>query len=313
MNLPKLNSDAFLAPMAGVSDLAFRTLSKEFGAGLAMTEMISANDLVRREPLAVKEVKEVKLEPPPRWLQLYGLNMNNFINAAKYVNPYADLIDLNFGCPYYKLVKQGTGSALLARPGKIQQIVQNVVANTNKPVTCKIRLGLDKRNITVLEVARACEIKGASLITVHARTTDQEYSGQADWQWIKKVKEMVKIPVCGNGDVKTVEDYLRMKKETGCDYVMIGRGAIGNPFIFQQIEEYKKKGKYHLPSKEERFAALERYLELAEHYHSEFSQIKPQTLFFLERTLPDKLFKPQLEKVNNQKELNQLLERLKNA
>ncbi len=304
---PILNFDTILAPMAKITDPAFRSLCKEYGCGLTVTEMVSANDLARKEQHAILELEQLKSEPKPRCVQLYGRNMDNFITAAKMVQDYADILDLNFGCPYHKIIAQGLGCALMQFPGKIRQIVQNVVANSKIPVTCKIRLGMDAKNITVLEVAKKCEESGAALITVHARTQKQEYSGKADWSWIKKVKDTVTIPVCGNGDVKTVEDYLRMKKETGCDYVMIGRGAIGNPFIFRQINEYNKTGKYKIPTKEERIKALLEYLVLAEKFYLDFLQIKRQSVFFLERTLPDKMFKEELEKVKNEKEIKTLL------
>ena len=304
---PSLESDIILAPMAKITDPAFRSLCKEYGCGLTVTEMISANDLARKDKLAMKELEQLKSESKPRCVQLYGRNIDNFITATKMVQGYAEVLDLNFGCPYYKIIAQGLGCALMELPGKIRQIVQNVVANSKIPVTCKIRLGMDAKNITVLEVAKKGEESGAVMITVHARTQKQEYSGKADWSWIKKVKDTVQIPVCGNGDVRTVEDYVRLKKETGCDYVMIGRGAIGNPFIFKQTNEFNKTGKYKISTSEETIKALREYLVLAEKFEIEFEQVKKQAMYFLERTLPDKLFKAELEKVKNKKEMGILL------
>ena len=241
--LKQLKSDVFLAPMAGVTDVAFRLLCKKYGAGLTFTEMISANALARGNQATIRMIDVVD-EEKPRVIQLFGQRIEELVKAAKFCETRCEIIDINFGCPASKIVKQGAGSALLERPKKIEEIVSAIVSEVKVPVSCKIRLGIKKTKINVVRVARACEISGAAMVTLHARTQKQGYTGKADWDWIKEVKDVVKIPVVGNGDVFSVEDYIRMKEKTGCDYVMIGRGAIGNPFIFKQIGDYNLKWKY---------------------------------------------------------------------
>lgn len=279
MTLPKFTSDAFLAPMAGVTDVAFRLLCKKYGAGLTCTEMISANALARKNGATLKMIDLVEAEQP-RMIQLFGQNVPYLIKAAKFCENKCEIIDLNFGCPASKILKQGAGSALLERPNHIYKIVKAVSTAVNLPVTVKIRLGICKSRINVLKIAQLCEQAGAAMITVHARTQNQGYTGQADWNWIKKVKETVTIPVCGNGDIRSVEDYIRMKQETGCDYVMIGRGALGRPYFFQQIKDYNQTGKYHQHTPKEQLNDFRWYLKEAQQRGINFNNLKIQAQYF---------------------------------
>ena len=259
--------------MAGVTDVAFRLLCKKYGAALTVTEMISANALARNNQATIKMIDVVSAEKP-RVIQLFSQNTESLVKAAKYCEDKCEILDLNFGCPAAKIIRQGSGSALLERPNKLKEIVEAVVNAVKIPVTVKIRLGIRKSNINVIKIAKLCEEAGESLIAVHARTQKQGYTGKADWSWIKKVKESVNIPVAGNGDVKTVEDYLRMKKETGCDYVMIGRGTMGNPYLFKQIVDYQKTGNYSQRDKKQQIKDFYEYLELAIEHKIKFINIK---------------------------------------
>lgn len=276
MHFPKLKADALLAPMAGVTDVAFRTLCRRYGAGLAVTEMISANALARKNKAALRLLQLE--QDQPRAVQLFGQNTENIVKAARFLEDRCEVIDLNFGCPAAKIIRQGAGSALLERPAKIKEIVADAATAVQVPVTCKLRLGIRKEGINILETAEICEEAGAAMLTIHARTQKQGYTGKADWDWIKRVRERVSIPVAGNGDVCTVEDYLQMKKETGCDYVMIGRGAIGNPHIFRQIKGYNTTKEYSQEIDNKK-AFLE-YLELAKLHKIEFKYIKMQAIYF---------------------------------
>jgi nifR3 family TIM-barrel protein len=245
-SFPKLDGKCVLAPMSGVTNVAFRHLCRGFGAAMAYTEFVSSVALVRG-----KDRPDVlaKVEPDvsPCAIQLFGKDELDVLCAAKVVEKSFDVIDINVGCPAHKVVSQGCGSELLKDPKKVGNLVTLLSEGLSRPVTVKIRSGINRRRINAVEVAKVCEDAGAAAVTVHARTQDQGYSGKADWNIIKQVKEVVDIPVIGNGDVRDEDDAKRMLEETGCDYVMVGRAARNDPHIFARIDHFLRTGK-RLPS-----------------------------------------------------------------
>ncbi len=238
-----LDNPYILAPMAGVTDLPFRLLCKEQGAGLLCMEMISAKALQYKNK-NTKALLSIHPQEYPVSLQLFGSDPKIISEQAKIIEelPF-QILDINMGCPVPKVVRNGEGSALMKNPGLVYDIVSATVKAIQKPVTVKIRKGFDDSCINAVEIAKIIEEAGASAVAVHGRTREQYYSGKADWDIIRQVKEEVKIPVIGNGDVTSGEKALAMKEETGCDGVMIGRGAQGNPWIFRELIEYEKSGK----------------------------------------------------------------------
>ena len=235
-----------LAPMAGVTDLPFRLLCKEQGAGLLCMEMISAKALQYKNK-NTKALLSIHPEEYPVSLQLFGSDPKIISEQAKKIEelPF-QILDINMGCPVPKVVKNGEGSALMKNPKLVYNIVAETVKAIRKPVTVKIRKGFDEQSLNAVEIAKVIEAAGASAIAVHGRTREQYYSGKADWDIIRQVKEAVKIPVIGNGDLLTAEDVIAMEEQTGCDGFMIARGAQGNPWIFRQILHYFETGE-HLP------------------------------------------------------------------
>lgn len=233
-----------LAPMAGVCNSAFRRIIKEMGCGLLYAEMVSDKAIVYDNE-KTKNMLYMTEEERPIAQQIFGSDKDSFVKAAKIIEEsmHPDIIDINMGCPVPKVaVKSQAGSALLKNPDKIYEIVKAVKEAVNVPVTVKIRSGWDSKSINAVEVAKICEKAGASAITVHARTRSQGYSGKADWNIIKKVKESVNIPVIGNGDILSALDAKRMLDETGCDAIMIGRGTLGNPYLIKQVVTYLENG-----------------------------------------------------------------------
>jgi tRNA-dihydrouridine synthase B len=262
---PKLSGKLILAPMHNITNVAFRLMCKEYGASLVSTELLSANAIARKNK-ATLELAKISENERPIVCQIFSNNTEHMVNSAKILAKTFDIIDINIGCPSKKIMAQGSGGALLKRKNKIFEIVKAVCDSVGIPVTVKIRSGLNKNSVNAIEVAKLCEEAGASAIIIHARTVEQGYSGKADWNLIKKIKEKIKIPVIGNGDVFTPDDCKAILEETKCDYVMIGRGAIGNPFIFKQINYFLESGKLIQQSKEERVMDYFRYIDLTKKF-----------------------------------------------
>ena len=238
----EIDNQVVLAPMAGISNSAYRRICKEMGCGLIYAEMVSDKAISFGNKKTLDMLYMTDNERPIAQ-QIFGTDVESFVVAAKYIEKTMkpDIIDINMGCPVPKVaLRAQAGSALLKNPQKIREIVSAVVAAVNVPVTVKIRSGWDTDHINAVEVAKICEEAGASAITVHPRTRKQGYSGKADWLIIKNVKDNVSIPVIGNGDIKSIDDAIRMFNETNCDAIMIGRASLGNPYIFKQISHYLK-------------------------------------------------------------------------
>lgn len=238
----ELENNVILAPMAGVSDLPFRLLCREQGAGMVCTEMVSAKAISFHNKNTVALLETSPAEHPVS-LQLFGADPDIISEMAAYIEERDfDVLDLNMGCPVPKVAGNGEGSALMRNPKLVEQIVSKTARAIKKPVTVKIRKGFTASEVNAVEIARIAEASGAAAVAVHGRTREQYYTGTADWDIIRQVKEAVSIPVWGNGDVFTPEDAKRMKEETGCDGIMVARGAKGNPWLFKRILHYLETG-----------------------------------------------------------------------
>jgi len=300
---PKLKGKAILSPMAGVTDVAFRTLCKKYGAALTCTEFVSSAALVRNDK-KTREMLQIDKSENPTQVQLFGNNVDELIQATKFLENKFDIIDINCGCPAWKVIKTGAGSELLKSPEKIGELVRQLSSVTNKPITIKIRKGIDEKNTNAIEVAKIAEKNGASAIAIHGRTQKQGYSGKADWEIIKQVKQSVKIPVIGNGDIFTPEDFKNHLEESGVDYILIARGAMTNPYIFKQINDYLKIGKYDSKPKKEQF---KEYLKLAKKYKVNFKQIKNHAISFTKGEQDGAKLRKSLSECKTIKELENVL------
>lgn len=270
-----LPNNLILAPMAGVTDLPFRLLCKEQGAGLLCMEMVSAKAILYKNR-NTESLLEIDSRENPVSLQLFGSDPEIISNIAHQIEdrPF-DILDLNMGCPVPKIVNNGEGSALMKNPKLAGEIIRETVKAIDKPVTVKIRKGFDDEHINAVEMAKIAEDAGAAAVAVHGRTREQFYSGRADWDIIRQVKEAVSIPVIGNGDLLTAEDVIAMEAQTGCDGFMIARGAQGNPWIFRQILHYFETGE-HLakPTLEEVTQMILRHARMMLEFKGEYIGIR---------------------------------------
>ena len=270
-----LDNNIILAPMAGVTDLPFRLLCKEQGVGMTCTEMVSAKAISFHNK-NTEALLETAQQERPVSLQLFGSDPDIISEMAAYIEdrPF-DILDINMGCPVPKVAGNGEGSALMRNPKLVAEIVKKTARATKKPVTVKIRKGFTQQEVNAAEIAKIAEASGAAAVAVHGRTREQYYSGQADWDIIRQVKEAVRIPVIGNGDIDSAKKAKQMLEETGCDAVMVGRAVRGNPWLFREIRSYLEDGTLpERPSKDEVRAMMLRHARMQIEYKGEYIGIR---------------------------------------
>ena len=310
----KIDNQVVLAPMAGITDSAFRRIAKSMGCGLLSTEMVS-DKAIMYENTRTKEMLYMTECERPISQQIFGAEVESFKIAAEYIckNMKPDIIDINVGCPVPKVTERSkAGSALLKNPQKIGDIVEAVVDTVDVPVTAKIRSGWDNSCINALEVSGIIEDAGASAITVHPRTREQRYGEKADWSIIKDVKDSLSIPVIGNGDIFTCYDAKRMIDETDCDAIMLGRGAIGNPWLIRQCIDYLDEGiEPERVSLDEKIEMIKKHAELLSEIRPEkvaMHKMRTHTAYYLKGRWRSAEIKPRIFKMNTKEELFDLLD-----
>ena len=310
----ELENRYILAPMAGVTDLPFRLLCKEQGAGLLCMEMVSAK-AIQYKNKNTQALLKIHPEERPVSLQLFGSDPDVMSEVAKSIEelPFA-ILDINMGCPVPKIVKNGEGSALMQNPKLVEQIVKKVSGAIQKPVTVKIRKGFNDESVNAVEIAKIIEASGGAAVAVHGRTREQYYSGKADWDIIRQVKEAVHIPVIGNGDVTSAEKAAEMRKITGCDGVMIGRGVQGNPWIFRELAEYDRTGTIPpRPTQEEIRNMMLRHARMQLEFKGEdlgIREMRKHVAWYVKGMKGAAKFRAQINQVESYEELEELLKML---
>ena len=312
--LPYFSSKAFLAPMAGVSDPALRLICKKMGAGLVVTELTSVHAIVAKQKQLQSQMKDIREfiefseKERPLSVQLFGSDIIALEKAAKIVAPFFDVIDYNMGCPAPHITKQMAGGALLQNSSLTQEIFRTLVNTVKRPISLKMRIGVDASNkLLFQDIAKIAEREGIKMITLHPRTVSQGYSGHSDWDMIKKLKQTVSVPIVGNGDITSPEIAKKVLNYTGCDYVMVGRGAMGNPFIFEQINDYLEFGTYKKYTSHDKLEAFVQYMEATTDYKIRFVNIKQQAIRFTKGMIGGSVLRNRLSTAKNIDELKDLL------
>lgn len=312
----EIKNQVVFAPMAGVSNISYRQIIKEMGVGLIYSEMISTMGIVYNGKKTIDLINFNENERPIS-IQIFGSDLKSFVEAAKYIeeNFHPDIIDINMGCPVPKVaIKSQAGSALLKDPNKIYEIVKAVVDNTNTPITVKIRSGWDDKHINAVEVAKKIESAGASAIAIHSRTRSQGYSGNANWNIIKEVKQSVKIPVIGNGDITSPELAKQMLDETGCDAIMVGRATLGNPWIIKEIVHYLDTNELlPKPTKIERIEMIKTHYNLLKKYSNTthaLLEIRTHALWYLKGIPGTKEIKTKICQAKTEEEFMNIIKEL---